>query len=136
MAEPLGVAASIIAVLGLAWSSSKALYEFIDDLANAPKTIVEIKADLSALDKILESLEALLKDGKPSALATIFERVGIKSGLEACSAVCDVFRATLTKYTNHSTVVNATAAFRKILPKLGPTGRMGRYEPRTISLCF
>jgi hypothetical protein len=99
MADP----ATIIAVAGLAWSSSKALYDFIEGLANAPTMIKEVKEDLTELEKILKSLEALLKDGNSVVLATIFERVGIKSALEACSAVCNNFKATLSKYTKHST---------------------------------
>jgi hypothetical protein len=37
MADPLGVTASVIAVAGLAYSSSKALYEIISTIRDAPQ---------------------------------------------------------------------------------------------------
>lgn len=102
MVEPLGMTASILAVVGATYSSAKALYALIDELANAPQIVADMKTDLSSVQIALNSLEVTIKEGDSTALAPVFERVGIRPALKACSAICADFTATINKYTTHS----------------------------------
>jgi hypothetical protein len=95
--------ASLIAITGLVYSSSKALYDLIDGLTSAPELIAEIKTDLSALQTVLTSLEATLKEANSTTLAPVLQRVGITDALNACSKICNGFMGTISKYTKHST---------------------------------
>jgi ethanolamine utilization microcompartment shell protein EutS len=63
MPEPvtLSIIASTIAVVTLAYKSTKTLVEFIDCLRGAPKLIKDVKGDVEAVQHILKSFELLLE---------------------------------------------------------------------------
>src|SRR5206468_2451912 len=58
MAEPVGLAASLITLAGLAVSSSKLLHEVSEDLKNAPKEITQLQRLLHGWDSIRNELES------------------------------------------------------------------------------
>ena len=68
MTDPLSVTAGIIAVAGLAYSSSKALYELISTIQDAPQVFQELNQYISALSQILEALKTNL-DGRGTRLS-------------------------------------------------------------------
>ena len=117
--DPLSVSASLIAIAGLAWTSSKALYDVIDGLADAPQAITNINNNLVAVQAVLESLKQALGSKQSAALDPVLRQIGIDVALEGCRAVCDDFKATIDKYTTHSTKTKfskrdrLTVTFRK-----------------------
>ncbi|KAF5700798.1 hypothetical protein FGLOB1_10590 [Fusarium globosum] len=101
MADPLSITASILAVVGAAYTSAQGLYDLIDGLQSAPKTIADMKTDIAGVQRVLQSLQTSLKE-KPAALAPIFERVGIKEAVAVCEDITKDFTRTMEKYTTHS----------------------------------
>jgi hypothetical protein len=104
MSDPLSVTASVLAVVGAAYSVTKRLCSLIDGLQNAPNAITEMKADISALERVLQALETSLKE-KPADLAPIFERVGIEKTISVCGDITEDFTRTIEKYTKHFNVL-------------------------------
>lgn len=101
MADPLSITASILAVVGAAYTSAQGLYDLIDGLQSAPKTIADMKTDIAGVQRVLQSLQTSLEE-KPDALAPIFERVGIKDTVAVCEDIIKDFTRTMEKYTTHS----------------------------------
>jgi hypothetical protein len=105
MTDPLSIAAGVITVASVAYSSTKNLYEFIQAIKGAPKTLEDTNADLAALQQVLNSLEEELKDKPdtelPDGLKKLLEDV--KPALEECTKTCNEFRAKLAKVTSHTT---------------------------------
>lgn len=104
MTDPLSVSAGVIAVVALAYNSSKALYEFVKDIHGAPKTLKDLKVDLEALQQVLNSLRAKL-DGVPNAnlsdsLKWLLD--DINPPLEGCAEACEEFHTRLMKITPNS----------------------------------
>lgn len=99
MADPVGTAASVLAVVSAAYSSARTLYELIDGLENAPKAIAEMKIEIAEVQKVLQSLEPTLKE-KPATLAPVF--TAIEGAASACNVVTEDCTQTIEKYTTHS----------------------------------
>src|SRR6266480_268182 len=91
MAEGLGIAASIIAVV----SAIKQLYQIIVAIHDAPQIFVSLKADFVTLSQTVQSLiqELMNQDGN----AALSEAQ--KSTLEACRNICD--KDNLDRLTRH-----------------------------------
>lgn len=103
MADPLSVAASLIAVVGLAWTSTQALHDAIDSWVGAPQTISNIKNELETLKAVLQALQRLFKDVQTPAVDSVLVDMKVRSVLQSCQDVCDDFKALVTKWTRHST---------------------------------
>jgi hypothetical protein len=105
MAEAIGLAASVIGVATLAYSSSKALYELLNGIHEAPKTLEFLKTDLGALQKLLSSLEVELKQKPDESLSDGLKKCleEIEPSLKGCSRACDEFKVKLSKITSNST---------------------------------
>jgi hypothetical protein len=105
MAEAIGLAASVIGIATLACSSSKALYELLDGIYEAPQTLKFLKTDLDALQKLLSSLEAELKHKPDETLSDGLEKClkEIEPSLKGCLTACDEFKLKLSKIVSHST---------------------------------
>src|ERR1700760_3235040 len=101
--DPLSMAASLVAIAGFTWTSTKTLYNVIDTLANAPQAITDIKSDLEAMQIVLNSVSQVLHDKQSAGLDSVFRQTGIDVALNGCKTVCDDFTATIAKYTIHST---------------------------------
>jgi hypothetical protein len=105
MADGLGIAASVIAVAGLAYSSSKMLYQVISDIHDAPMTFLNLKTDIEALCHTIHSLrQELEKKDKDAALseAQKLNLSEIKPALEGCRDSCDKFKNKLDKLMSNS----------------------------------
>jgi len=105
MAEAIGPAASVIGIATLAYSSSKALYELLNGIHQAPKTLEFLKTDLDALQKLLSSLKVELKHKPDQNLSDGLKQClkEVERSLKGCSKACDEFREKLSKITSHST---------------------------------
>jgi hypothetical protein len=104
MAE-IGLAASVIAVATLAYTSTKALYSTINEIHKAPKTLQQLGADLDVLQTLLESLSAEIKGKTDVQLSDGIKEClkEIKPPLGGCAKACDEFKTKLSKITSNST---------------------------------
>jgi predicted nucleic acid-binding Zn-ribbon protein len=103
MADPLSIAASVIAVAGLAFSSSKALFELISTIHDAPSVFRNLNQDITALGQILDALRTTLSD----RAATMSEGQmaclrAVEQPLEGCDLACKDFRTKVEGLTIHS----------------------------------
>jgi hypothetical protein len=103
MADPLSVTAGIIAVAGLAYSSSKALYELILTIQDAPQVFRELSQYIAALSQILEALRINLNGRgtrlSESQIACLQEA---KPALVGCDLACKDFKTKIEGLTIHS----------------------------------
>ena len=105
MTDPLSVSAGIIAVVTLAYSSSKTLFETVKGIRDAPKTFQDLSTDLEGLQAVLGLLGASLDSGGEAgsfseAQVSCLEHLA--TPLSACSDVCSEFKLKLEKSTRHS----------------------------------
>src|ERR1700748_1521779 len=93
MAEALGAAASVIAIAGLAYSSSKLLYEVISEIQDAPKVLLDLNQDIDSLNQILVSLKSNLdsNDSKLSKSQIACLQKATPT-LQACEQTCKDFK--------------------------------------------
>ena len=103
--DPLSLTASVIAVATLAWQSSKAAYDVVDGLMEAPNAIADSKRLLSQPQTTLDTLRDTLTVGTetPGALDSALQKIKLDIALESARCLCDEFRKTMTRYTSHST---------------------------------
>ncbi|KAI8628741.1 hypothetical protein F5Y19DRAFT_112493 [Xylariaceae sp. FL1651] len=74
--DPLSIIASIAGVSTAGVSLSRAIYDVISTVRNAPKEITDIARGLSDLSFILRELRRVLKDGKDIYRRKLIRRVG------------------------------------------------------------
>lgn len=88
MADPLSIAAGIIAVITATIQSSTALYHTIESFKNYPQRVRELLKQILSLTKILESLRELSEQD---------ESVGapLEVPLRECGAACARFKTVL-----------------------------------------
>jgi hypothetical protein len=105
MADGLSIAAGVIAVAGLAYTSSKMVYQVISDIRDAPQTFLNLNTDIGALYQTIHSLQQELeKEDKDAALSEA-QRLNlseIKPALEGCRDACDGFRAKINKLMSNT----------------------------------
>ena len=105
MTDPLSVSASIIAVVTVAYSSTKTLFEAVKDIRDAPKTFQDLSTDLQALQEVLRLLGVRLDSsgqGQPFSEAQILCLDHLASPLSACSDACSEFKLKLEGMMRHS----------------------------------
>ena len=105
--EALGATASVIAVATLAWQSTKATYEIIDGLVEAPTVIADSRRRLSDTQDVLVLLQTQLRPHTESPdsshlLDSLLQEVKLERSLELTRRLCDDFQVTLKGYTKHS----------------------------------
>lgn len=106
MADPLSITASVIAVAGLAYSSSKTLYQTIADIRDAPETFAHLKSDIETLYQTIYSLQQELKKEDSDAALSDAQKSNlreVKPTLEACHSACDAFKGKIEKLLGSST---------------------------------
>ncbi|KAI0191889.1 hypothetical protein F4808DRAFT_443565 [Astrocystis sublimbata] len=103
--EPLSVTASVIAVAGLVTQSAKAVYGVIDGLAEAPQAIAQSKTLLTGTQNSLDTLIRTLSTNRDVQMRfePALQSIKLDRTLTSTRELCDKFKATLTKYTSHST---------------------------------
>ncbi|KAB5582935.1 hypothetical protein GE09DRAFT_948401 [Coniochaeta sp. 2T2.1] len=60
MADPLSAGASVVAFLGVAWSSAKAIHEILSAVKDGPRNVQRLADDVKQLQDILGRISALL----------------------------------------------------------------------------
>lgn len=100
MADRLSITESVIEVARLAYSSSKALFEQISAIQNAPPVYQDLNQYIAALNQILHAIITKL-DGRStvlsqSQLACLHE---VKPTLEGCDLACKNFKITMEGVT-------------------------------------
>jgi hypothetical protein len=106
MADPLSITASTIAVAGLAYSSSKMLYQAISNIHSAPQTFVNLKTDIETLNQTIHCLQRDLEGSDNEAVLSEAQKANlseINPVLEACHNACDAFKGKIDKLLRHST---------------------------------
>ncbi|KAI1199030.1 hypothetical protein F5X97DRAFT_322868 [Nemania serpens] len=103
--DPLSVTAGVIAIATFALQSSKAAYDFISGLAEAPQTIARSKAALHETQKTLGALQQMLTTASepPNAIEAVLRTIGLDETLKTMKNLCDRFIDTIANFTSHST---------------------------------
>lgn len=103
MSDPLSVTASIITVAALAYTSSKALYDLIASIRDAPKVFHDLNNYIEALSRVLATLRTDLDSRhrilSPNQVACLREASTI---MEGCDLACRDFRTKIEGLTTHS----------------------------------
>ena len=105
MADGLNIAASVIAVAGLAYSSSKALYQTISDIRNAPDTLLNLKSDVRTLYQTIHSFQQELEKQDTNATLSEAQRLKLREiepSLETCCDACKAFKGKIDNLMRHS----------------------------------
>jgi len=101
--DPLSVTASVIAVATLAWESSKAAYDLVNRLVDAPQVIAMSKTSLTETNKTLDALQQTLTATSETDLNPVLRTVDLDGTLTSTRDLCDKFTATIMEYTSNST---------------------------------
>lgn len=103
--EAVSLAASVIAIVDVAYKSSKRLYELIDGFRTASKTLSDLHTDLTSLEQLLQALKDALGNTDDVSLPDEMRKClqNLKPSMEACHKVCDDFSAKVSQITSHST---------------------------------
>jgi hypothetical protein len=104
MSDPLSITAGVIAVVGFAYLSCKALNDTISSFRNAPRMLSDLRGDLDTIQDLLQSLNDALNGVENSALSADKKScfVNLQPAIKGCQATCDGFAAKLFKITSHS----------------------------------
>lgn len=106
MADPLSITASVITVAGLAYSSTKVLYQTISEIHDAPEVFIHLKSDVKTLCETIHSLEQALDKRNADAGLSEPQKSNlreIKPTLTACHNACATFKSKIDKLMRHST---------------------------------
>ena len=104
MMDPLSVSASVIAVAGLAFSSSKLLYETLCSIRDAPKKFRNLRSEVEVLQQTVLSFQGLEQDSKDGTRLGAQDLVlnDLKPALKACRECCDELNAKIIKLLSNS----------------------------------
>ena len=103
MTDPLSITASVVAVAGLAYSSSKVLYELISTIRDAPSVFQDLNQDISTLSHILNALKTNLSDrGATKGEAQLACFTAMEQTLQGCDLACRAFKEKVHDLTIHS----------------------------------
>jgi hypothetical protein len=105
MSDPLSITASVAAIATIAYASSKALYEIIRDIHDAPKLFLNLTIDLEALQAVLTALKTEFEGNGRDAALSEAQRSCLKElgpSLRGCSNACDKFKSRLQELMSNS----------------------------------
>lgn len=95
MADPVSVAASVVALTTFAIQSSKALYDAIDKVKNGSRNLRELKDEMSSLENVLASLSETISVSEADFTA-------LETPLQKCGQLCQDFAIVLNKCSARS----------------------------------
>ncbi|KAK4173757.1 hypothetical protein QBC36DRAFT_335096 [Triangularia setosa] len=102
--DPLSVTASVLALATAALQSTKALYDLVDGLVDAPRSVSHCKSLLSQTQTTLGTLARTLKTNcAPDTVNSVLKEIELNRVLESTMSICQGFTAAMTKVTSHST---------------------------------
>jgi len=100
MADPLGIAASIVGVTVPALHGARLLLDDLQNINDAPETVERLKDDVRSVDLALTSLQTV-KDQEWKSLGRAVAEES-KTTISTCTRACDKFRSDLQRWTRHS----------------------------------
>ncbi|KAK5069389.1 hypothetical protein LTR51_008639 [Lithohypha guttulata] len=95
MADPVSIVSGIVGLTAFAIQSSKALYDVIETVKNNSRSVRELKAELSSLVSVLDSLRDTLTLSETGMSA-------LQSPLLRCGRLCEEFAVLIGKCSSHS----------------------------------
>lgn len=132
MTDPLSVTASVIAVAGLAYSSSKAVYELISTVKDAPQTLRDLTENIKGLSQVLDTVAQShylrTTELSNSQLACLQHA---KPALEGCEAACKAFKTKMERLTTHSQ--DGRRSFRDGLKLSFQTKNIADFQMRVVN---
>lgn len=113
MADPLSVAASVIAIASLAVNGTKTLLKDLTIIADAPKTIQNLKTDLAAINDALSSLQ----DITDAEWTILGDQVAYKTkeAIDTYRDAYTTFHRKLLHWTRHSMQIEGKQ--QKLVPR-------------------
>jgi hypothetical protein len=98
--DPLSITAAAVGIGASAAHCVHLLLDDLQDIIDAPETIISLKNDLLAVDQALTSLQ----DVSDSQWKLLGEPVVTqsKATTTSCKEACDRFRSALSRWTRHS----------------------------------
>ena len=115
MAEAVGLAASIITLVSLAYKSCKNLSDSITRMEDAPKHVFAIANDLEDLYSLLGTLQAVLEEG--DSLAATLEPAMSGNLSQVLSHCLNIFKATniiVAEYDNRNHSIIGMHAWKRL----------------------
>ena len=103
MSDPLSIVAGIIAVAGLAFTSSKAVYELISNISDAPPAIRYLLDNIRSLNQVLSTITQIQEQcasGLNENQLTCLKHA--QPVLEGCEVACGLFKSKIEGLTAHS----------------------------------
>ena len=100
MADPLGIAASIVGVTVPALHGARLLLDDLQNINDAPETVERLKDDVRFVDLALTSLQTVKDQEWESLGGAVAEES--KTTISTCTSACDKFRSDLQRWTRHS----------------------------------
>lgn len=95
MAEPIGLASGLLRLVVFAFQSGNTLYRVVESFQNNQRTIRDLREELEALNKVLQSLYETTANADADLTA-------LKLPLLQCGKACKEFEAVIIKSTAHS----------------------------------
>jgi hypothetical protein len=103
MMDPLSITASVVAVAGLAYSSSKVLYDLISTIRDAPLVFQDLNQDVTTLSHILDALRTNLSDRNATrGEAQLAYLAATEQTLLGCDLACRAFKDKVDSLTVRS----------------------------------
>jgi hypothetical protein len=90
MADPLSVAASLVALATFAFQSSISLYQLVDSFKSSKRAIRELREELEALAHTLEDLQKVAVENETTLAA-------LKLPLRRCAKICQDFESNIRR---------------------------------------
>ena len=106
MTDPLSVTASVVAITTAAIESVNFLHTTISNIKNVPAALGNIRADLQAVEPILQKLLT----GLDSEHFQGFLIDDTKGAIENCNAACSTFKERLDHWMRHAVKYKASWA--------------------------
>ncbi len=95
MVDPISIVSRLVALTAFAFQSSKTLYQVVQSFKSSRKAIRELKEELEALDRVLQSLHQAAGDSDT-------DLTGLELPVLRCGKACTEFEAMIVKCTAHS----------------------------------
>lgn len=98
----LETAAAVIGITDVAIKGITGLYDFIDDLRDAPQRVQQIQHQMLVLTQSLSGLTFL--DSASEEVKKEVKSIGLPTAVNECGTACDAFRQDLEKWTKSGAV--------------------------------
>jgi len=95
MADPISITSGLVALAVFAFQSSKTLYQVVQSFKSSRKAIRELKEELEALDRVLQSLHQAAGDSDA-------DLTGLELPVFRCGKACTDFEVMIVKCTAYS----------------------------------